>query len=113
MAKQAPKSAGKTSPKKSIKSPTADSPAREAGGSNPMKMILKLIEVLADADLYALCEAIDVELQRREDAIGEVPDSARRRAVEREQSYRRRNGAGAPPVRITGIGKASSRRRAA
>ena len=78
-----------------------------------MKMILKLIEVLADADLYALCEAIDVELQRREDAIGEVPDSARRRAVEREQSYRRRNGAGAPPVRITGIGKASSRRRAA
>ena len=78
-----------------------------------MKMILKLVEVLADADLYALCEAIDMELQRREDAIGEVPDSVRRRAVEREQSYRRRNGAGAPPVRITGIGKASSRRRAA
>ncbi len=58
-----------------------------------MKTILNLLAELADADLYALCEAIDIELQRREEPVSEVPDSARRRAIEREQSYRRRNGA--------------------
>ena len=70
-----------------------------------MKSILNLLVDLADADLYALCEAIDMELQRREEPVSEVPDSARRRAIEREQSYRQRTGAAAPPVRIIGIGK--------
>ncbi len=78
-----------------------------------MKSILSQLQELADADLYALCEAVDLEMQRREDAVGEVPDSARRRAVKREQSYRHRTGAGAPPVRIAGIGKPSQKRRAA
>ncbi len=78
-----------------------------------MKSIINQLQELADADLYALSEALDMEMQRREDAIGEVPDSARRRAVEREQSYRRRTGAGAPPVRIAGIGKPTPKRRAA
>ena len=77
-----------------------------------MKTILKLVEVLSDADLYNLCEAIDIELERREETISIDFDSARRRAVEREQSYRHRNGAGAPPVRISGIGKVSRRRAA-
>ena len=55
-----------------------------------MNMILDLIDELADTDLYALCDAIDMELQcRDEDAAGEVHDSARRRAVKRERSYRR------------------------
>jgi hypothetical protein len=109
-----PKSASKAESKKSTtKKPSAGQDRGEAGGKHPMKMILNLLEGLTEADLYALCEAIDVELQRREDALGEVPDSARRRAVEREQSYRRRNGAGAPPIRITGIGKPTPRRRAA
>ncbi len=61
-----------------------------------MKTILNLLVDLADADLFALCEAIDIELQRREEPVSEVPDSARRRAIEREQSYRRRNGAARP-----------------
>ncbi len=78
-----------------------------------MKSIINQLQELADADLYALSEALDMEMQRREDAIGVVPDSARRRVVERGQSYRHRTGAGAPPVRITGIGKPTPKRRAA
>ncbi len=81
-----------------------------------MNIILDLLDELADTDLYALCDAIDTELQcRDEDAIGkgEMYDSARRRAVQRERSYRRRVGAGAPPVRIVGMGGANFRRRAA
>ena len=74
-----------------------------------MNSILKQLQELADADLYALSEAVDMELQRRDDVTGDIPDSARRRAIEREQSYRRRNGAAAPPVRAVGIGKASPR----
>ena len=74
-----------------------------------MNTILRQLQELADADLYALCEAVDMELQRREEVTDdEVPDSARRRAVEREQSYRRRNGSAAPPIRIVGFGKQSS-----
>ena len=46
-----------------------------------MKSILRQLQELADADLYALCEAVDMELQRREEVVGEVPDSARRRAM--------------------------------
>jgi hypothetical protein len=60
-----------------------------------------------------LGEAVDRELQRRGEIIIDTPDSARRRAVEREQSYRRRIGAAAPPVRSVGLGKALSRRHAA
>jgi hypothetical protein len=65
--------------------------------------ILNEIQELADTDLYALCEAIDLELQRREGLIGDLPDSARRRALERGESYRRRTGAAAPPVRAVGL----------
>ena len=78
-----------------------------------MKSILKQLQELANADLYALSEAVDMELQRRGEVVGEVPDSARRRAVEREQSYRRRNGAAAQPVRAVGLGKTPRRRTAA
>jgi hypothetical protein len=70
-----------------------------------MKTIMKQIQSLAISDLYALCEAIDAELQRRDEAAIDVPESARRRAVERGQSYRRRTGSTAPPVRVVGIGK--------
>jgi hypothetical protein len=74
-----------------------------------MHSIMKQLKDLAEADLYALSEAVDLELQRREDVGGDVPESARRRAVEREQSYRHRVGAGAPPVRIVGLGKPGKR----
>ncbi len=78
-----------------------------------MESILRELQELADADLYALSEAVDLELNRRDDVVGDISDSARRRAIEREESYRRRNGAAAPPVRIVGIGKPTPRRRAA
>ena len=68
-----------------------------------MKTILKQLQILADSDLYALSEAVDVELTRRDDLTTEVPDSARRRAIERGESYRRRTGATAPPVRHVGL----------
>jgi hypothetical protein len=102
--------------KKSKKSKAKTLPAvlrQETVESKPMKTMLALLEELADADLYALCEAVEVELQHREGMTDDISDSARRRALEREQSYRRRNGAGAPPIRIIGIGKATPRRRAA
>ena len=73
-----------------------------------MNALLKRLHQLADQDLYGLSEAIDLELQRREELTGEVPDSARRRANEREQSYRRRTGAFAPPIRAVGLGKAAA-----
>jgi hypothetical protein len=78
-----------------------------------MSSILNQLQELADTDLYALCEAVDMELQRREGLTDEVPDSARRRAIERGESYRRRTGAAAPPVRSVGLHKRQTGRRAA
>ena len=78
-----------------------------------MKSILRQLQDLADADLYALSEAVDMELSRRAAMGDEAADSARRRATERQQSYRRRVGTSAPPVKVTGLGKSSAPRRAA
>ena len=78
-----------------------------------MNTILKRIQQLSDAELFGLSEAIDVELERRGESGDEVPDSARRRAVARQQSYRRRIGSTAPPIKATGLGKSVGPRRAA
>jgi hypothetical protein len=78
-----------------------------------MNPLFKRLNELADQELYSLSEAIELELHRREELAGGLPDSARRRANERDQSYRRRNNAFAPPVRAVGIGKTSGPRRAA
>jgi hypothetical protein len=78
-----------------------------------MITILKQLAQFADHELYKLSEAIDLELQRREELTIEVPESAKRRAVERGQSYRRRLGAQAPRVRVVGIGRWKGPRRAA
>ena len=78
-----------------------------------MKSILDELQELADSDLYALCEAVDMEMQRREGLSCDLLDSARRRAQERGESYRRRTGAAAPPVRAVGLHKRPSGRRAA
>jgi hypothetical protein len=78
-----------------------------------MNALLKRLHQLADQELYSLSEAIDLELQRREELAGDVPESARRRANERQQSYRRRTGAAGVPVRAIGLGKVSGPRRAA
>ena len=77
-----------------------------------MKSILKQLEELADADLYALCEAVDVELQRRDDVAGDDSDSARCRAAERQEGYRHRNGSAVPRVRVMNVDKPPRRRAA-
>lgn len=76
-----------------------------------MESMSKRLRLLSDDELLALSEAIDIELERRMDFADEIPDSARRRAVLRQQSYRRAVGSHAPPVSATGLGK--HRRRAA
>ena len=79
-----------------------------------MNTILNQLQELADSDLYALCEAVDIEIAapRRDDRrhAGFRPP----RAIQRSGSYRRRTGAAAPPVRAVGLhAKKQSDRRAA
>jgi hypothetical protein len=78
-----------------------------------MNSIVKHLSELSEPELFSLVEAIDAEMERREKEGEDVPDSARRRAVERQQSYRRRVGTSAPPVKVTGLGKSATPRRAA
>jgi len=79
-----------------------------------MKAILKRLRKLSDQELLDINEAIEAELTGRLERVEEVPESARRRALQRERSYRRRTGAAAPPVVTTGKpNKHRKRRRAA
>jgi predicted Zn-dependent peptidase len=68
-----------------------------------MNNILKRLYQLEDDDLLSLSEAIDVELEHRLDRNDGIPDSARRRALAREHSYRRSVGSSAPPIRAVGL----------
>ena len=68
-----------------------------------MKSLLKRLHRLDDDELQAISEAIDYELERRLQRAERIPESARRRAVQRSQSYRQCNGSSAPPVRVTGM----------
>jgi hypothetical protein len=78
-----------------------------------MNAIIKKLLHLNDDELLAITEAIDLELERRQDREEEIPESARRRAVSRDKSYRRTTGSTAPPVRATGLKDIKKRRRAA
>ena len=78
-----------------------------------MDSVLKRMRKLADDELLNLSEAIDRELESRLATSDSVPESARRRAVQRAKSYRRRNGASALPVRVTGMRPTRKRRLAA
>ena len=78
-----------------------------------MNSILKRLRKLANDELLALSEAIDLELELRLDRTEDVPDSARRRAIQRQQSYRHSPGSAAPPIIAVGIGKTRKDRRAA
>ncbi|MGA2034884.1 MAG: hypothetical protein ABSG68_21755 [Thermoguttaceae bacterium] len=78
-----------------------------------MNAILKQLLQLADQDLYDLSEAIDVELQRRAQFLDESAESAKRRATDRDQSYRRRTGAAGAPVRAVGLARSQGPRKAA
>ena len=77
-----------------------------------MDSIFKRLRSLAEDELLAISQAIDDELSRRLSRDEDLPDSAKRRAVMRSQSYRRNTGSSAAPVFSTGIGK-DPRRRAA
>jgi len=68
-----------------------------------MKSLLKRLHKLSDGELVDLSEAIDGELERRSDRADEVPESARRRAVQRSQSYRRDTGSTALPIMVAGL----------
>jgi hypothetical protein len=78
-----------------------------------MKTIVKKLNNLNDEELLSLSEAIDQELERRQERTEEIPESARRRAISRDQSYRRSTGSSAPPVRAIGLKEQSKRRNAA
>jgi hypothetical protein len=78
-----------------------------------MKAIIKNLNTLNNDELQTLTEAIDLELERRQGRTEEIPESARRRAVLRDQSYRRSTGSTAPPVRVTGLKGQRKRRHAA
>lgn len=78
-----------------------------------MNAIVRRLRKLADDDLLEVSEAIDRELERRLELSDPHPESARRRAVQREKSYRRVTGSSAPPVRVTGMRPTRRRRLAA
>jgi hypothetical protein len=78
-----------------------------------MNAILKRLHQLHDDELLSLSEAIDFEMERRLERADPIPESARRRAIDRQNSYRRCNGASAPPVRVIGLQPSQRRRLAA
>ena len=78
-----------------------------------MNAILKRLHQMYDDELLGLSEAIDCELERRLERTDPIPESARRRANDRQNSYRRCNGAAAPPVRVIGLQPSPRRRLAA
>jgi ribosomal protein S13 len=75
-----------------------------------MNAILKRLRQLSDDELLSVSEAIDIELEHRLEREDEIPDSARRRAVQRQKSYRHSLGSSALPVKVAGL-KDSRRRR--
>lgn len=78
-----------------------------------MNSILKRLHQLGDEDLRILSESIDIELDCRLERADALPESARRRAIDRQSSYRHSNGAAALPVRVIGLRPAPRRRLAA
>ena len=79
-----------------------------------LNTLLKRLHKLGDDELLAVSEAIDHELDRREEHADLIPESARLRAVKRSQSYRHATGSSALPVRVAGLrDKSKGRRKAA
>jgi hypothetical protein len=78
-----------------------------------MNAILNRLQRLSDDELLSVSEAIDMELESRIKHNDEIPDSARRRAVQRDKSYRHTLGSAAMPVKMTGMKGARRQRRAA
>jgi hypothetical protein len=68
-----------------------------------MNAFLKRLQSLDNDELLGISEAIDIELERRLEQADPIPESARRRAIAREKSYRRSTGSAAPPIRAVGL----------
>jgi hypothetical protein len=78
-----------------------------------MNAILNRLHRLSDDELLSVSEAIDLELEHRLERQEDIPDSARRRAVQRQKSYRHSLGSAALPVKVAGMKDSQFRRRAA
>lgn len=78
-----------------------------------MNALMRRLRKLADDELLEISEAIDEELDHRLQISDPIPESARRRAVQRAKSYRRSTGSSALPVRVTGMRPTRRRRLAA
>jgi hypothetical protein len=68
-----------------------------------MNAIYKRLRQMRDDELLGLSEAIDMELEHRIERTDPIPESARSRAIDRQHSYRRCNGAAAAPIRVVGL----------
>ncbi|OHB66730.1 MAG: hypothetical protein A2V70_08235 [Planctomycetes bacterium RBG_13_63_9] len=78
-----------------------------------MNAMIKRLRELGDEELRMVSEAIDRELECRQERRDPISESARRRAVERSQSYRRSTGSSAVPVKFAGTPGRPRRRLAA
>jgi len=63
--------------------------------------------------LYIISDAIDAELARREEGEDEEKESARQKAKERTQSYRRKNGSGGESALVLGVRQTIERKKRA
>lgn len=68
-----------------------------------MNAFLKRLHTLGDDELLGISEAIDIEMERRQEHAEVIHESARQRANARQQSYRHGNGSSAPPIRMVGL----------
>ena len=68
-----------------------------------MQSVLRHIGRMSKEQLLALSAEIDAESERRQNEREIIPVSARRRAQQRQKSYRQKNGATAPPIMTIGL----------
>ena len=64
---------------------------------------LKQAQHLSTEDLLVLSEEISDEVDCRLSRTETIPDSARRRSIRRQRSYRRSTGSAAPPIQAVGL----------
>jgi len=76
-----------------------------------MNSMLRKLRRLGDDELYIISDAIDVELARREEKMDEEASSAKQKAAERTQSYRRKNGSGGESALVLGVRQTIQRKK--
>ena len=78
-----------------------------------MDALLDSLLGLSEVELYRLSEAVDLELQKREEDGAGMSDPIRRLVDERLQDFRRRTSLQAPAARVIELDKVRRRPRAA